>query len=297
MEITFAELSVTGPVRQVNEDCIGRRLAASDEERRARGSLAVIADGVAGSGRGGDASRLAVDTALKMFAASKPGVTARETLAEMFSEANIAIYDDGMKDRDRGRGATTMTAAIFRHNEVTVGHVGDSRAYVVQSETIRRLTSDHSTAGAQVKLGLLTESDAMKSKSRYQLTRSLGHDPFVKVDYTTAVVGAGNRVILCSDGVHGAVSEGEMLEIVGRSAPVDACRQLVTLAEKRGTDDNVSIQIARVDRVEIIVYSRGVPFFPKQQPAGLNVESDWPLTGSSAGAPFCSTSFQATTAP
>jgi len=157
---------------------------------------------------------------------------------------------------------------------VTVGHVGDSRAYVVQSETIRRLTSDHSTAGAQVKFGLLTESDAMKSKSRYQLTRSLGHDPFVKVDYTTAVVGAGNRVLLCSDGVHGAVSEGEMLEIVGRNAPADACRQLVTLAEKRGTDDNVSIQIARVDRVEIIVYSRGVPFFPKQQPAGLNVESE-----------------------
>ena len=274
MEITFAELSVTGPVRKVNEDRIGHRLAASDQERRSRGSVAVIADGVAGSGRGGDASRVAVDTALKAFAEARPGSTPREILAGMFSAANLAVYDDGMKERDRGRGLTTMTVAIFRDNEVTVGHVGDSRAYVLQSGAIRRLTSDHSSAGAQVKLGILSEGEAMKSKARYQLTRSLGHDPFVKVDYSSVVVGAGNHVILCSDGVHGSVSEGEMLEIVGRYAPAEACRQLVTLAEKRGTDDNVSIQVARVDRVELVVYSRGAAFYPKHQPAGLNIESE-----------------------
>jgi serine/threonine-protein kinase len=274
MDITIAELSVTGPIRQANEDSVGSCLAASDEERRARGSLAVVADGVAGSGRGGDASKLAVATALRIFREARAGATARETLALIVSEANLAIYDDGMKARDRGRGATTFTAAIFRDNEVTVGHVGDSRAYVLQSGTIRRLTADHSTAGAQVRLGLLSDSDAMKAKSRYQLTRSLGHDPFVKVDYATAVVGAGNHVILCSDGVHGCVSEGEMLEIVGRYAPVEACRQLVTLAEKRGTDDNVSVQIARIDRVELVTYSRGAAFYPKAQPAGLNIESE-----------------------
>jgi serine/threonine-protein kinase len=274
MEITLAGLSVTGPVRTVNEDSIGSRLAASDEERRSRGSLVIVADGVAGSGRGGEASRIAVETALKVFGESKPGATPRETLAEMFSAANLAIYDNGMRQRDVGRGATTMTAAVFRDNEVTVGHVGDSRAYVVQGGAIRRLTTDHSTAGAQVKLGLLSESEAMKAKSRYQLTRSLGHDPFVRVDYTMAVVGAGNAVLLCSDGVHGAVTEGELRETVARFAPAEACRQLVTLAEKRGTDDNVSVQIARVDRVEIAVYSRGAVFYPKQQPAGLNTESE-----------------------
>ena len=274
MEITFAELSVTGPIRKANEDSVGSCLAASDDERRSRGSLAVVADGVAGSGRGGEASRLAVATALKVFRDSKPGATPRETLAQIVSEANLAIYDDGMKVRDRGRGSTTFTAAIFRDNEVTVGHVGDSRAYVLQSGTIKRLTADHSAAGAQVRLGLLSDSDAMKSKARYQLTRSLGHDPFVKVDYATAVVGAGNHVILCSDGVHGCVSEGEMLEIVGRYAPVEACRQLVTLAEKRGTDDNVSVQIARIDRVELVTYSRGAAYYPKVQPAGLNIESE-----------------------
>src|SRR6516162_2392476 len=119
MEITLAELSVTGPVRKANEDSIGHRLPASEEERRSRGALAIIADGVAGSGRGGDASRLAVDTALRVFAEAAPDAPPRDVLAEMFSAANLAVYDMGMKERDRGRGATTMTAAIFRHNEVT----------------------------------------------------------------------------------------------------------------------------------------------------------------------------------
>ncbi|HLY11949.1 MAG TPA: protein kinase [Planctomycetota bacterium] len=274
MQITLAELSVTGPVRKVNEDSIGSRLASSDEERRTRGSLAIVADGVAGSGRGADASRLAVATALKMFADAKPGQSPREILAEIIQASNLAIYDAGMKDRDRGRGATTFTAAIFRYNEVTVGHVGDSRAYVVQGGTIRRLTTDHSTAGTQVKLGLLSESDAMKSASRFQLTRSLGHDPFVRVDYESAVVGAGNHVILCSDGVHGSVSEGEMLETVARYAPADACKHLVALAEKRGTNDNISVLVARVDRVELVLYSRGAAYYPKNQPAGLNIESE-----------------------
>lgn len=274
MEITFAELSVSGPVRPRNEDAIGSALSADDAERRARGSFAAVADGVAGSGRGADASRMAIETAIRIFRESKPNASSRQTLTEIFTAANLALYDAGMSGREQGRGATTLTAAIFRDNEVTFGHVGDSRAYVVQGKTIKRMTSDHSYAGLQVKMGFISEEQSMKSSSRYKLTRCLGREPFVKVDLDSAVVGPGNTVILCSDGIHGSLTEGELLDAVAHYPPAEACRQLVSLAEKRGTDDNLSVQIARIDRVEQVAIYRGIPFYPKDQPAPLESESE-----------------------
>jgi serine/threonine-protein kinase len=274
VEITIAELSVTGPVRKQNEDRVGTLTLAGEEERRSRGSFAAVADGVAGSGRGADASRTAIETALKTFREAPSDAEPRQILSDIFSAANLAIYDAGMRDREGGRGATTLTVAIFRYNEISVGHVGDCRAYVIQGSTIHRLTTDHSNAGAQVKMGLLSDEEAMKSKSRYMLARSLGRDPFVKVDYTSTVVGPGNYVLLCSDGVHGCVTEGEMLEAVARYAPPEACRHLVSLAEKRGADDNISVVIARIDRVEKVAYYRGKPYYPKDQPPALQVESE-----------------------
>jgi len=274
VDITLGEQSVTGPVRTVNEDSIGSVLPSDPEERKSRGCFAAVADGVAGSGRGGDASRLAIETSLKVFREAKPNSAPRQILSDLFNQANLAVYDAGMVGREQGRGATTLTAAVFRDNEVTVGHVGDSRAYVVHGSTLQRLTTDHSYAGMQVSMGFLSEADAMKSRSRFQLTRSLGHDPFVKVDYSSATLSPGNYVVLCSDGIHGSVTEAELLDAVLRHSPTEACRQLVALAEKRGSDDNVSIQIVRIDRVALVGYYRGVPYYPKNQPAGLNVGAD-----------------------
>jgi len=274
VEITFAELSVTGPVREKNEDSIGSVLSADAEERRVRGFLAVVADGVGGSGRGADASRIAVQNALRIFREAPPLTSPRQILSEIFTAANLEIYDAGMKEREQGRGATTMTAAILRDNEVTLGNVGDSRAYLLQGSTINRLTTDHSYAGLQVKMGFITEAAAMKSPSRLMLTRSLGRDPFVKVDFSSHVVGAGDVLLLCSDGIHSAVSDAELLDAAVRYAPKEACRHLAALAEKRGTDDNISVQVARIDRVQQVAHYRGIPYYPKNQPAALKGESE-----------------------
>ena len=265
MEITISGLSVNGPVRERNEDAMGSILATNVADRRAVGSFAVVADGVAGSGKGGEASKLAVETALKLFREAGPERTSRRMLAEIFSSANMAVYDAGMEERAGGRGATTMTAAIFRGNEVTVGHVGDTRAYVIQGTRIYRLTSDHSYAGLQVKWGFITEEEAMRSPARLRLTRSLGVDPMVNVDYSSTVVGPGDFVLLCSDGIHGSVTEPEMLDAVLRLPPARACQQLVELAEKRGTDDNISVLVAKIGLVEAVGSFRGTAFFTAPQ--------------------------------
>jgi len=263
VDITLAELSVPGPVRDKNEDAIVSCLPANAEESANRGSLIAIADGVSGSGRGGEASRMAVKVAQQVFLESKPDTAPRDLMAEIFITANQAVYDAGMENRELGRGSTTLTAAICHRNEITIGHVGDTRAYAVQRTGIRRLTSDHSYAGLQVRMGLITDTESMNSKSRYQLTRSLGHDPFVRVDMHSVFVEPGNFLVLCSDGLHGNVREVEILNAVVRLSPAEACRHLVRLAEKRGSVDNISVQIARIDRVEKFAYYRGIVYYPK----------------------------------
>ena len=101
----------------------------------------------------------------------------------MFTAANLAVYDEGNKAGEQRRMATTLIIALFRNNEVTVGHVGDCRAYLIQNGSIRRLTTDHSYVGVQLKLGLISEQEALRSQMRSMLTRSIGKEPTVQVDF------------------------------------------------------------------------------------------------------------------
>lgn len=273
MELTIANATSVGPVRKENEDSLGSSVPETPEEKRSRGHLIVVADGVAGSGRGGDASRLAVKTAIDTFLSASRQVMPRERLAQMFEAANLAVYDAGMVGREQGRGVTTMTAAIFLNGEITLGHVGDCRAFLLSGSEIHRLTADHSYAGTQVRMGFLTEEQAMKTPGRYQLTRAVGREPFVRVDYVTQPVSAGAFFILCSDGLHGSVPESDLVDAVLRNSPADACKRLVSLAEKRGSDDNITVQIARIDQSERVTFYRG-SMVVVPDPVGRKVETE-----------------------
>jgi serine/threonine-protein kinase len=261
MELVYAELSSKGPVRGKNEDSVGFWEPQDAEEQRSRGAVVILADGVGGQGQGELASRLAVETALQKFREAKPGTSPRQALWQMFTAANLAVYDQGMQHRAEGRMATTLTIAVLRNDEVTIGHVGDCRAYLVQEGRMTRLTADHSYAALQVKLGLISEHDAANSQMRCMLTRSVGREPMVQVDYYSAQVNRGDRLVQCSDGLYQCLSEAEMCELVLRDPPAEACRRLVELAEKRGTDDNLSVQVVEVRRVEQIRYYRGLPIY------------------------------------
>ncbi len=261
MELTFAQLSSAGPVRPNNEDYLGFWQPEGTDELRERGIVTILADGLGGHGHGEVASRLAVETALKTFLEAKAETAPAQILRQMFQAANIAVYDAGMKMGGAARMATTLTAVIFRHNEIHIGHVGDCRVYLAHLGMIRRLTTDHSYVGMQLKLGLISEPEAMSSQLRSVLTRSIGRDPVVQVDLYHEAVHRGDVVALCTDGLHGFVTTRDVQEIVTRHPPEEACRQLVALAEKQGTDDNISVQVARVERVEQVMYYRGVPVY------------------------------------
>ena len=133
MDVSLGQLSSMGPVRKNNEDYLGFLLPDDAQEARARGALAVIADGMGGQEDGEVASRLAVETALRKFREAKPGASPGQLLGQMFAAANQAVYDEGNKVGQQRRMGTTLTIAVFRNNEVTIGHVGDCRTYLIQN--------------------------------------------------------------------------------------------------------------------------------------------------------------------
>jgi serine/threonine-protein kinase len=249
MELKVFTLSSKGPVRPKNEDYAGFWEPSEPDERQTRGSIAVIADGVGGHGRGDVASRLAVETAIRKFQECSPDTSAKAILREVFFGANMALYDSDANERKHTRMATTMNVCIFKGRDVHVGHVGDSRLYLVRQEEIKKLTQDHSMTGLQLKLRLMTEMEARVSHLRSMLTRSVGADPIVHFDYKRVTVMQHDRFLQCTDGLYCFMNDGEIAEGVDRLNLDEICPYLVNLAERRGTDDNLTAQLIHVERV------------------------------------------------
>ncbi|HVU33973.1 MAG TPA: protein kinase [Opitutaceae bacterium] len=254
MHLRYARLTTAGRIRESNEDYLDYWQPEDPLVRDRQGSLAVLADGVGGLAAGEVASRLAVEAALETFRQDPPGETPYAGLRRMFAAAATAVHR-AAQERGGGPMATTLVAALFRDHAVSVAHAGDSRAYHIRKKTIRRLTRDHVATSLPVKLGLMLERNAMVRPERCQLTRSVGQEPFCTPDLATQFLHHGDFVVQCTDGLHAFVLDDEICQIVCRHHPYDACRELLALAEKRGSDDNISLQIIAVNDWEKVVHS------------------------------------------
>jgi protein phosphatase len=157
--------------------------------------------------------------------------------------------------------ATTLVACALRFDRAVVSHVGDSRCYSIRAGHATQLTRDHTMAGDQARLGLMSERQAAEAGNRHVLTRSLGNGMFVGVDTCEQIVLSGDVLLLCSDGLHGAVPAAEMAEIVTRSSDLKAAAgQLIDAANERDGGDNVSVQLIHIRSVERIGMYRGRPY-------------------------------------
>src|SRR5260221_9164633 len=255
----FAESS-PGPKRQKNEDAFAYWESSDEEVRHRQGAIAIIADGVGGMGDGDVASKMAVDIALAIFQDTDPRIPTKQLLKEIFERANLAIYEEGMKDPSRGRMATTLTVCVFRDKELSIGHVGDSRVYLVRNEEMRRLTDDHSYTGLQLKLRLITEHESRASHLRSMLTRSIGPEPIVRMDYKRLKLASHDRILQCTDGLYCFMNDGELSEGVDRLNMDEICPYLVALSERRGTDDNLTAQEVQIDRLSEPLYKTSISF-------------------------------------
>ena len=150
---------------------------------------------------------MAIDIALNTFKSTARGAKPSQILEHIFKEANLDIYNFGVESEQRRMG-TTLSACIFRNKEAHIGHVGDSRVYLVRNGQAKKLTADHTYVEMQRKLGLISQEEAMSSELRSVLTRSLGQNPIVQVDFAKSPLQNRDCVLLCSDGfalaLHGA---------------------------------------------------------------------------------------------
>ena len=271
MDLTFAQLSVTGPVRDNNEDSVGFGSPQKPELIRSVGIASIIADGVGGTGRGEIASQLAVKTALDIFKRASAEIEPTESVANDFQRRQKHVYDASMHDHKEGRMATTLTVSIFRHDEVVIGHVGDSRVYLIHNGAIERITADHSYVALQVKLGLVKERDAMGSPMRSMITRSIGQDLICNHDIFRKKLAKGDILAQCTDGLYSVVLD-DLICDVGAFRAGGGLRGVDRDGRNAGSGRNISVQLIRIDEIEQRHFYRGAAYYVK--PTASSVSAD-----------------------
>jgi len=262
LDIEFAELSDPGRVRTRNEDAVGHVVPGSPSEARSHGWLFALADGVGGQRQGEVASRAAVQEVLAGFRRAKDGTLHKDVLTQVVQSANARVCETEALSGRSGTGmASTIVVAALRFDRATVAHVGDSRCYLIRSGDAKAVTRDHTVAADQARLGLVSAAEAAESSQRHVLSRSLGMNLFVNIDIDEIQLLPGDVLLLCSDGLHGAVTAAEMAEAARRHRDLAAAAQeLVDRANEQDGSDNVSLQLIRIRQVERIGMYRGRPY-------------------------------------
>ncbi len=262
LDLEFAELSDPGLVRSHNEDYLGHVAPLSPAQARSHGWIFALADGVGGQRQGEVASRAAVQEVLGGFRRSKEKILHKDLVNQLVQAANARVCEAEALSGRAGVGmASTIVVCGLRFDRATVGHVGDSRCYLIRSGDARCITRDHTVAAEQVRMGALSPEEAEEASTRHVLSRSLGMSLFVNVEIDEVQLLPGDVLLLCSDGLHGAIAAGEMAEIAGRNRNLDrAAQELVAAANEQDGSDNISVQLIRVRSVERMGMYRGRPY-------------------------------------
>lgn len=219
-----------------------------------KGALLIVADGMGGAAAGAVASKLASSYIYESIAANwltdrnnSPNQFASH-IVEAVESANASVHATGSKNPEfRGMGSTATVVGIL-DGFLYLAQVGDSRAYVVRRGETQQVTRDQSIVQEMLDAGQITEDEAMASQRRNVILQALGANPTVEVDLTYQQIRRGDVIVLCSDGLSGQVRADEIGSAVLTSDDlVEACDELIALANGRGGPDNITVVAARVD--------------------------------------------------
>jgi PPM family protein phosphatase len=232
--IDSAGMTQTGHVRRTNEDSY-----------LMRGDLFMVADGVGGAAAGEVASSMCAEAFAEIDLIRLKGV---EALKEAIRTANRRIYERASSDPEASGMGTTVTAALVgQDGRVAFANVGDSRAYLLRGDELRRLSEDHSVVAELIASGQISPEEAERHPQRNVVTRALGADPQVEVDTFWLDAEAGDIVLLCSDGLTDMASETEVAEHLSAERPAEeVVRGLVQAALQGGGEDNITAIVFRI---------------------------------------------------
>lgn len=215
--------------------------------------LFVVSDGMGGH-RGGE---IASSTAVEVIHSSvKKGNqnkkwTADEIITKAIQSANSAIFNKSKNHSELQGMGTTTTALLFQDENLSIGHVGDSRCYLIRPEALWQLTRDHSLVQEKIRAGLISRSEAKTDRMKNVITRSVGFEPVLNVELYHIVPQPKDCFLLCSDGLTGLVEDGTLLKIVQeylfeKEDIQSAADHLIEAANKSGGDDNITALLVQV---------------------------------------------------
>ncbi|WP_162600634.1 PP2C family serine/threonine-protein phosphatase [Paraburkholderia sp. C35] len=235
-------LSDVGCVRDHNEDAVGCMIPRSEDPFALRGALAVIADGMGGHAAGEVASQIALRTILHDY--YRDPAAPADALYNALVAANAAIVERATLEPDLDGMGTTCSVVAVIGDVAYIANVGDSRIYLLREETLTQLTDDDSLVAEMLRDGLLSAEEAEQHPDKNVILRALGtHDftPTIHADGHQLL--AGDRLMLCTDGISDQIDHAMLESVVARLAPIDACSELIELARRAGGIDNASVGI------------------------------------------------------
>ena len=231
-------------VEHAGKSDVGRQRSANEDSLVVAPPFFAVADGMGGAKAGEVASAMAAEVFEGESGSEEP---AEAQLARIVREANRRIYALAVSDESHRGMGTTLTAAKITGDEVSIGHVGDSRAYRVRSGALEQLTRDHSLVAELERSGQITAEAAEHHPQRSIITRALGPEPDVEVDTYTLAGRDGDVFLLCSDGLTSMISDDEVASIVRSAASLEeAADALVRAANQSGGKDNITVVLFRL---------------------------------------------------
>ncbi|MFL5870255.1 MAG: Stp1/IreP family PP2C-type Ser/Thr phosphatase [Solirubrobacterales bacterium] len=258
-------------VEQAFRTDTGRQRQANEDSFFAGSEMFAVADGMGGAQAGEVASRIAAESFEPAVRGDESGEAHLRSIAE---SANRRIHSIAQRDSSRSGMGTTLTAALVEEDEVSIAHVGDSRAYVYREGNLRLLTSDHSLVEELRRQGRLTDEQAEDHPQRSIITRALGPEEAVEVDTMTFSARPGDVFLLCSDGLTTMVKDDRIAEILAAADDLDsAVDQLVREANDAGGRDNITAVAFRLAEAEEAAVAEGKTLVgPSAEEAGLDAE-------------------------
>ncbi|WP_027339149.1 Stp1/IreP family PP2C-type Ser/Thr phosphatase [Halonatronum saccharophilum] len=229
----YGAVSEVGKVREENQDGY---LAV----KKCNLDIIAVADGMGGYKGGNKASSLAIENIEDYNFGEEELIS---EIREVINLANEEIMSEGKKKEYRGMG-TTLTLGVIKDRILTIGHIGDSRAYLFRNKSLKQITQDHSYVGELLRSNLISPEEAQRHPKKNMLTKALGIDKEVEIDIIELELNSKDLILLCSDGLTNMIEDDNLSDILASKVDLQTkAEQLVLLANDKGGYDNITAVI------------------------------------------------------
>ncbi|MBQ7507140.1 MAG: Stp1/IreP family PP2C-type Ser/Thr phosphatase [Lachnospiraceae bacterium] len=227
-----------GRMREMNQDYV----YTSEEPVGALPNLFLVADGMGGHNAGDYASKFTVETIVSLIPEYKTE-DPKEILSRAILDTNRRLYENARRDPALHGTGTTLVALVVYKGKAVVANVGDSRLYVVNNG-IRQVTKDHSLVQEMVRRGEMNEREAIHHPDKNIITRAIGAEPEVAIDFFDLRLNRGDQILMCSDGLSNMLDDEEIRQTMERERdPAEKAYKLVEMANENGGRDNITVVV------------------------------------------------------